>query len=385
MMDRNPHWDLHAVSRWLLAEGRFSEDLQALSAGLAAQLQQEGVPLWRLRLGIRTLHPLIAALSGTWERDAGVVSVPQAMHGLETRSSYIGSPLEIIQKTRRPFRRDLRGALGPEDHTVLHDLQARGATDYFGLTLRFTTSAPGGLMVLVTDHADGFSDHDITQFQHLADLLAPAAEIIRLKHDTRSITEAYLGPRTAARVLSGQITRGHVDTIRAAILFSDIRGWTAINTRLPPSKTVAIANRYFDILTDAVTAHNGEVLKLMGDGILAIFPEEDSPHACADALAAACAAQDAATADPDFQSRFGIAMHVGDVLYGNVGSATRLDFTVLGAAVNLTARLEGLCARYDTGILFSQAFAQQLETDVRHIGTEPLKGLRTPQPVFALP
>ena len=166
-------------------------------------------------------------------------------------------------------------------------------------------------------------------------------------------------------------------------MFSDIRGWTAINTSLPPTDTVAIANRYFDLLTDAVAANDGEVLKLMGDGILAIFPEEGTSDACARTLAAARSAHAAAMSDTDFDATFGIAMHVGDVLYGNVGSENRLDFTVLGAAVNFAARLESLCPKYDQGILYSRAFADHLETPSQRIATESLKGLDQPQEVFA--
>ena len=382
MSDRSRHWDLEPVTHWLLSEGRFSDGLDTLSSGLAQSLIAAGVPLWRLRLGIRTLHPLFVALSGTWERDGGQVEIPPAPHGLETRSTYIGSPLEIIQKTGLPFRRDLRADLHPEDHIVLQELKDRGATDYFGTAMRFTGDTRG-LLVFVCDHPDGFTDHDIKMFGKLADVLAPTLEVIRLKNLTQAIADAYLGPRSAARVMSGQITRGHVETIRAAILFSDIRGWTAINTRLQPTETIDIANRYFDLLSDAITAHGGEVLKLMGDGLLAIFPEEENTRPCPNALAAAQQAQANARAADGFNTPFGIAMHVGDVLYGNVGSARRLDFTVMGAAVNLAARIEQLCARYDRNILFSRAFAEHLDAPYQHVGTEPIKGIDAPQDIFA--
>lgn len=377
--------DLAPVTDWLLHEGRFADDLSTLADGLAQQLVIAGVSLWRLRLGIRTLHPLIAALSGAWERDGGVIPVPKAQHGLETRSTYIGSPLAIIQQTGEPFRRDLRQPLGPDDHTVLKELKDRGATDYFGLPMRFSTN-PGGLMVLVTDHPDGFDDHDIAMFTDLAKALAPVAEVIRLKHATHAITAAYLGPRSAERVLSGQITRGHVEKIRAAILFSDIRGWTALSAAQEPEETVAIANRYFEVMEQAITAQGGEILKLMGDGILAIFPDDDAKGAVTAALSAAQAAHEAAkNADPPLGIRFSTAMHVGDVLYGNIGSEARLDFTVLGPAVNLAARLDSLCSTYDRHILFSEEFATQLSQRTEKLGMERIKGLDVPQAVYSLP
>ncbi len=356
--------------------------LEDMTDGLAVRLAEAGLPLWRLRISIRTLHPLIAAISATWERDGGLVATPRAPHGIENRATYIGSPLAQMAETGQPFRRRLSDALSQTDHQVLHELKARGATDYFGAPMPFTQT-PGGLCVVVTDAPDGFSTEDIAQIKELITILAPIVEVFRLKLTSQAVTDAYLGPRSAARVLSGQITRGHIETIRAAILFSDIRGWTSINTRLPPSDTVAIANRYFDIMTDAISTYQGEVLKLMGDGILAIFPDDDDRRACASALAAAQAAQQAAEEDPEFSTQFGIGMHVGDVLYGNIGSAERLDFTVLGAAVNFTSRIEALCTRMDRKILFSQDFADQLETPTRHVGTEPIKGLETAQPIYA--
>ncbi len=376
-----PTWTLQPVIDWIISEGRLLPNLNDLTAQLATQLIKAGLPLWRVRISMRTLHPLITASSAAWEREGGVVDMPNAAHGLESRPSYVGSPLQVMADTRQPFRRILADTLGADDHLVLRELKNRGATDYFGAPMVFS-EGPVGLVVFVTDTPDGFSDTDIDHLFTLIRVLTPVVEVFQLKHSAQAITEAYLGARSAKRVLSGQITRGHIETVRAAILFSDIRGWTAINTRLPPSDTVAIANTYFDRIEGAVRGHGGEVLKMLGDGVLAIFIGETDAQACAQAMAAAQAAHKAAQDDPDFTTRFGIGMHVGEVLYGNVGSAERLDFTVLGAAVNLASRIEGFCSRLDQDILFSEEFAKALKGPARHIGTEQIKGLTAPQRIY---
>ncbi len=380
---KSTRWDLQPVIDWLIDEGRLLPNLNDLAAGLANRLTDAGLPLWRLRISIRTLHPLITAMSAAWERDGGLIEMPRSTHGLENRPGYVGSPLQVMADTRQPFRRVLTDTLSPDDHTVLHELKDRGATDYYGEPMSFTEN-PGGLTVFVTDTPGGFSNEDIQQISTLVGILAPVVEVFRLKEASQAVTSAYLGSRSAERVLSGQITRGHIETIRAAIWFSDIRGWTAINTRLPPSATVAIANTYFDIIEGAVSGHGGEVLKMLGDGVLAIFTGETDAHSCSQAVAAAQAAHEVAKAHPDFTTQFGVGMHVGDVLYGNVGSAGRLDFTVLGAAVNLASRIEGLCSRFDKDILFSEDFARNLKYPMHQIGTEQIKGLTTPQHIYSL-
>lgn len=376
-------WDVQPVIDWLIDEGRLLPHLNDLAANLAARIIDAGLPLWRVRISIRTLHPLITAKSAAWEREGGVVAMPNAAHGLESRPSYVGSPLQVMADTRQPFRKILTEPLGPNDHLVLHELKERGATDYFGAPMLFTEGA-GGLVVFVTDAPSGFSDADIDKLFALIRVITPVIEVFKLKYSSQAITDAYLGSRSAERVLSGQITRGHIESIRAAILFSDIRGWTAINTRLPPTETVAIANSYFDIIEGAVSEHGGEVLKMLGDGVLAIFTGETDADSCSQAVAAARAAHEVAKAHPNFTTQFGVGLHVGDVLYGNVGSAGRLDFTVLGAAVNLASRLEGLCSRFDRDILFSEDFAGNLEYPTHQIGAEPIKGLTAPQHIYSL-
>ena len=328
---------------------------------------------------MRTLHPLVAAITSVWERDRGSAELMETPHGLEGRSSYIGSPLEIINQTRRPFRKRLSDPLSEADHNVLHELKARGGTDYFGRPMTFSDGSMA-ILVFTTDAAGGFLDPDIEGFTRIASVLAPIAEVIRTRLVSLAVAEAYLGPRTGQRVLNGQITRGHIEKINAAILVSDIRDWTGLNTRVAVEEALALANRYFDVIADAVESNRGEILKLIGDGVLAIFPSDDDASdaaaVCERALAAARQAlRIARDADPPLELSFGIGMHFGEVLYGNIGSKTRIDFTVLGQAVNLAARIEGLCGTLDKPILFSQVFADQLSEPATLAAEEILKGL----------
>ena len=327
---------------------------------------------------MRTLHPLLAAMSAVWRRDHETIQQIQALHGLEGRSGYVGSPLEIMARTGAPFRKRLADALSDSDHNILHELKALGGTDYYGLPMRFSDANTASL-VFVTDRAGGFSDLDIERFAGIAAVVAPIAELFNAKRAALAVAEAYLGPRTGRRILAGQITRGHIETITAAILMSDIRDWTGLNNRVGPEKALALANGYFETIADAVESHGGEILKFVGDGVLAVFPTgdrtSDSAKVCERALAAARQALRAARQpDRPLDLDFGIGIHFGEVLYGNIGSKTRLDFTVLGQAVNTAARIESLCGRLGEPVLFSQDFADRLAEPTRLVAEETLKG-----------
>lgn len=377
-------WAVEPILDWIVEEGRLMAGLPDLVDALGARLLQAGAPIWRLRLGMRTLHPLVAAESAVWERDSGPADRLLAAHGLESRAGYVGSPLALIARSDVPLRQRLDGELDDGVHSVLHEFKARGATDYFGLSRRFHGDA-GALFVFISDRAGGFDDGDIAGMTRLARYLAPVLEVFRLQMLSEAVATSYLGTRSGRMVLDGRITRGDIDTVRAAILFSDIRGWTGLNARLPGREVVALANRYFEILAAAVEAENGEILKFLGDGVLAIFPARDDPApACRQALRAAKDAfARAAAAEPPLALEFGIGMHVGEVLYGNVGSPTRLDFTVLGQAVNIAARIEALCRPLGRSILYSHGFAEALDRAGDCVAEELLKGLDEKTRIFA--
>ena len=375
LVPKSSDWQSGPIIKWLLAEGRLLADVNDVVSQLGHELLASGAPVWRLRLSMRTLHPLSAAFCSGGERDEEHTERIETPHGLEGRSGYIGSPLEIINRTGIPFRKRLAGDLEPSDHNVLHDLKSRGGTDYFGLPIKYSNGTMANL-VFATDTPGGFADSDLEKVTEVAAVLAPIAEVFSTRQISLAVAEAYLGPRTGRRVLDGQITRGHIDSINAAIMVSDIRDWTGLSSRMATEDTLALANQYFEIIAHAVETNGGEILKLIGDGVLAIFPsdeqDETSRSACKHALSAARTALQTEDRSPDLH--FGIGLHFGEVLYGNIGSTTRIDFTVLGQAVNIAARIEGFCSQLDTPLLLSREFADQTGETCRVVANEALKG-----------
>ena len=376
--------DTQSHIAWLLAAGRM-QGLQAMADGLGARLVEDGMSLMRERIGLRTTHPLTAALSVVWEAAGGPIVQVTAPHGLEERASYIGSPMEYVNRTGNLFRRTLSGTLTQDDHVVLHEMKLRGATDYYALPL-FSAQGSGGTIIFVCDGVGGFSEDEITALDAITAVIAPVVEAHGNYHLATAIAESYLGQRTGQRVLDGQITRGDIETIEAAILFSDIRGWTALNATGPATEALDVANRYFEVISDAVDNNDGEILKFLGDGVLALFPSDGSDtgrqQACRQAIAAAHAAHGIA-ALADLPVPFGIGIHYGEVLYGNVGARARIDFTILGQAVNIAARVESCCGPRDETVLVSDTVARIAQLPMRPVGTEFLKGLRDPMALHA--
>lgn len=371
------HWSPQNITDWLLTNAAATNTLDDLTQQLGAQLAQANAPVWRLRFAMRTLHPLLAAVGTTWENDTGPKPVVESTHGLETRGGYAGSPMTTVSQSRHPFRQTL-STLTADHHEVLHELRAQGGSDYYALPILFGDRV-AAVMTLTTRLTGGFTTADLAGFDTIAAHLAPFIEVLRLNTLSSAVSEAYLGKHTAQRVLAGEITRGHVDTIDAAILISDLRGWTQLNVKRNPEQAVAFANSFFEVMDAAVTSEGGEILKFMGDAVLAIFPATGGQK---DSVARALRAAQAATTHQTDDLRFGIGVNVGEVLYGNVGSEKRLDFTVMGPAVNLAARIEGLCAQTECPILMSNA-AAWFVTGPTQVGNFAIKGLTEPVPVFA--
>lgn len=371
--DPQPHID------WILSKGRHLA-MQDMVEILGPRLRAAGMPLMRVRLGMRTTHPLIAAFSVIWERDGAEEKLLTYDHAQITPSIYAGSPMETINTTDTPLRKRLLDPLTEGDHTVFHQMQAKGATDYLGVRLPF---AHGGnaIMILVADGPAGFSDADVDCALKIAATLSPVVEAHANHNLATAVASSYLGARTGQKVLDGQITRGDIETIEAAILFSDIRGWTALNAERPARETLQIANTYFEVISDAVDTHDGEILKFMGDGVLALFPSDGShagrTQSCRQAIAAAHTAHGIA-ALAQLPVPFGIGIHYGEVLYGNVGARARIDFTILGQSVNTAARVEACCGRLGETVLVSDTVATHAGTPTRHVSTEMLKGLAAP-------
>lgn len=379
MEDTNSeHWDASNAIEWLLKEGRFLPSLAEMNQALGDRLLTSGAPLQRLRLSMRTLHPLMAAYSAIWTRGETEPQSTSAPHGLEQRPAFVGSPMEYIGKTGNSFRKNLTNKLSDDDHHVLHEFKASGATDYLAIPLQFQANL-GGSLTTLTDTPSGFNNNDIEQLNRIATVLAPITELVNSQNTARAMANTCLGARSGSRVLDGQITRGHIETIQAATMICDLRGWTRMSNHLTPEQSLMMVNGFFDLIAEAVEANHGEILKFLGDGVLAVFPVTDetgSPEvSCSNALLSANQMFEKAATDPELKTvKFGIGLHFGDVLYGNVGSNSRLDFTVLGSTVNMTARIESMCADLGERLLYTHEFADHIKDRSRLILRTELKG-----------
>jgi len=290
------------------------------------------------------------------------------------------------------LRRKLEDENCPLDFVQTRELKSQGVTDYFVAPLLFFDGAVHAAS-FASQEAGGFTDRQIAD---LAQLMVPLTRVIEartLRRMASDLLDTYVGTHAGSRVLAGQIRRGDTVRINAAIWLSDMRGFTRLADSMPPEALVEQLNRYFDCQVPAILKRGGEVLKYMGDGLLAIFtiaPDgADEQAVCATALDAACEARTAvaavsAAAADRFGLRFGLALHVGEVLYGNIGSENRLDFTCIGPAVNLAARIEKLTSEMERTILASGAFARHFPFEFASIGEFALRGFGSAQAVFGL-
>jgi adenylate cyclase len=375
------------IARWLIADARLTLEPLPLIDGFCRRLIKLGVPLWRLRAGQRLANPLASAWGVIWTRD-GVGTheyvVPRAV--LSTDSFY-GSPFEYVLANRRSFRRRLVDLHPERDHEVLHEMSEAGGTDYLALPLEYGDGSVQGLS-LVADGEAGFTDRHLEIVEALRHPLAAALEPTAMRRSTASLLRTYLGAGPADAVLAGAIRRGDRRRIEAAILFCDLRDFTSMSGLLSEDALFAALDRYFEAVVEAVQHEGGDVLKFLGDGILAIFPvEEAGSHAiaCQAAVRAIerarlAVASGGAPDGPDLA--FTAALHLGEVAYGNIGSPERLDFTVLGPAVNLVSRLEALAKQQNRAVLCSAAFAAVLGARVRSLGRFPLRGFADAQEVL---
>jgi adenylate cyclase len=374
------------IARWLIAQARISLDPLALITGFCERLVAQGVPLWRLRAGQRLANPLASAWGVIWTRDGSATHEYLVPRTTLSTGAYHGSPFQFVLERRQTFRRRLRDLDPERDHEVLHEMAAAGGTDYLAVPLEYGDGSVQGLS-LVSDGEDGFAHSHLALIEELRQPLAAALEPTAMRRSSASLLRTFLGDGPADAVLAGAIRRGDRRHIEAAILFCDLRGFTTLSERLGEAGLFAALDRYFEAVVEAVRGEGGDVLKFLGDGILAIFPVETGGRgaACAAALRAVEQARQrlaGALAGDGSPLAFVATLHVGQVVYGNIGSPDRLDFTVLGPAVNLVSRLEGLAKQLDQPMLCSAAFAREVGTSLAPLGAFPLKGLAEPQAVF---
>ena len=383
--------ELQQLIDWLIDGGRSANSPTRFMAACCERMVAAGLPLWRVGVFVRTLHPDIYGRNFIW-KPGSEVEVGSVDYKILESPDFHSSPLFIVFQQGLEVRAradDPQSARFP----VVNDLRAEGVTDYIAMPLFFTDGTIHASS-WTTRQPGGFTDEQLAALHALITPLSRVIEIINWRRMAASLLDTYVGNRAGERILGGQIRRGHTDTMNAAIWLSDLRGFTALSDRLPAETVVDILNHYFDCQVAAIRTHGGEVLKYMGDGLLAVFPIDeyvgDSQHVCSQVLEAARESRDS-VADLHYpigeaveRFRFGVALHVGNVLYGNIGGGNRLDFTCIGPAVNLAARLEKIAGRLHRTVVASEGFAGICRGGWSDLGEFPIAGFSKAERVYGL-
>jgi adenylate cyclase len=381
--------ELQKLTDWLIDGARSAGP--ALMAETCERLVQAGLPLWRVGVFVRTLHPDIFGRNFIWRPGAEVV-VGSVDFDIQNSPEFRNSPLSIVFGEGREVRHRLDDPEGRR-FPFLDDMRSEGVTDYIALPLVFLDGTINASS-WTTKQPGGFSDEQLVALKAVVSPLARLIEILSLRRTASSLLDTYVGNRAGERILGGQIRRGHTETMRAAIWLSDLRGFTALSDRLSPETVVEILNFYFDCQVPAIRKHGGEILKFMGDGLLAVFPitEDDSniKEVCSRVLEAARESRSSVEAmhypsgETVERFRFGVALHVGSILFGNIGGGNRLDFTCIGPAVNLAARLEKIAGKLHRIVVASEKFAAICSGGWTDLGEFPIAGFAKAERVYGL-
>lgn len=382
------------VFDWIENFGRYTDGIASFITEVCKRFVTCDLPLERVSIVMRTLHPQISVSGYMWQHGSEELSQFTADHQSQSRESYRASPVRTIFEGSPGLRRRLADPNCPRDFPVLVDLDGEGITDYLILPVPFSdgrsyacswaTKAPGG-----------FTEAQIARIQAMMPTFSLVLEILATRDISRNLMDTYLGHKTGERVLNGAIYRGVNETLEAVVWISDLRRFTAMSDELAPPVLLGILNDHFERIVGAIEKHDGEVLKFIGDSVLAIFPIDQYGSVTGAAEAALKAAREAVVQlekrNDERQEknlaalRYGIALHMGEVVYGNIGAPTRLDFTVIGPAVNHTARIEQLCRTMDRPVLVSATVAVAGSQTLTSLGFHALRGVREPHEIFTLP
>ncbi len=366
------------LEHWLLDEAVRLSDTGALLSGFAERLDGLGIPVDRITTAMEVLHSEYAGIGRFWTREEGS-SVRLFPHGGKAEEIYQKSPFAYVHLTRQWLLLDL--AETPDDaFNIVPDLKAEGYRHYICVPIFFTNGTDNGI-TFATHSPEGFGAHGLAVLRRVMPALAAVMEIRAVNRRLEDVLRIYVGDEPHRAILSGTIRRGEVSRIRSAILFADMRNYAGISSHLTPEEAVELLNAYFDCIVPPVEAEGGEVLKYMGDGLLAIFRDlgDDSGGAVYSALTAAIQAVariETANAERRFPSpvAIGVALHHGEAAYGNVGSGERLDFTVIGRDVNLASRIAGFNKTLGEPVLMSEAFVERLWSNPEPLGAFMLDG-----------
>ena len=395
--------NLAELTQWVTEAGLAGKSETAILDGFCNRAIAGGVPIARATVIIDTLHPIYEGRAFRWRHEADAGRAEQIEYGPsnqgEIAEGWRRSAFYYMLQTGSSMLRRRLCSGDPADFPAISELYAEGITDYLALINRFAAAGVIGEMDCVysswaTDYPTGFDDRQIDALATLMPKLALAIKCASLTRIAGTLAETYLGRDPARRVLGGRIGRGAVDQINAVLWYSDLRSFTHITDSAPPAQIIALLNDYAEATISAIHDHDGDVLKLIGDGILAIFSYSDDPGgACASAIAAEAALRRrleklnekrAAAGQPTTETYLGL--HIGEVFYGNIGSRDRLDFTVIGPAVNEVARIASMCRSAEREVLLSAGFAAAVGdgAPLVSVGRYALRGVERPQELFTL-
>ncbi len=388
---REPPQDaIGGMTAWLLSPDTRSLAAEELLAALADRLATNGVPVWRAVTSVPTKHPEVYVRNIRWVAGQGS-EVFVRHHSLTATPMYTESPVAAIHGGTSMIRCRLAGAGADLRYNVCRALADQGGTDYVVWRLDLG-DCEIAYISWATQREGGFTDEDLVTLEALNAPFALRLELEAANYTTRSLLEVYLGHNAALRVLAGAFRRGGGESIRAVIWFCDMRGFTSIADRMPASDVVETLDKFFEAVAGPIASYGGEILKFIGDAVLAIFPveQQETERVCENAIAAATAASSLVDAlndarAPEAPIGFGIALHLGDVMYGNIGAQNRLDFTVIGAAVNEACRVEALSKSLGARLLMTRTFVDAWGGRAASAGTHTLRGVAVPQELFRLP
>jgi adenylate cyclase len=383
------------LTDWIIRAATSSDSAELLLDGVCRTLMRNGIPLWRVSVAVPTIDPQFRGAALHWCRDSSI-KVETNAHGTETDEWFRHSPIFALQSRNASFGRwMIENGEGCEAHPTLKGLRFEGGTDYAMFLVEFSPSTfvSGTAISIVTDRAGGFRDDDLACFRQVVPALGLAAyRQVLLVTATQSL-DSYLGRMSGAKVLAGGIIRGQGENIHAAIVLADLSGFTRLTDREDSMDVVRWLNEHLDAIGDPVTENGGEILKFLGDGLLAVFPAGDgAPHRRTACEAAFSAAKEAIRRNDALNARreqvgepqlaLDVVLHFGEVVYGNVGTSRRLDFTVIGRAVNEVSRIEKLCDELGIHLLISDEFAKHCSLHLKDLGRFKLRGVDLPRTLF---
>ncbi|MGY8637503.1 adenylate/guanylate cyclase domain-containing protein [Bradyrhizobium sp. 14AA] len=392
-----PH-DTHApvtmsdgVVDWLTNGTRDERFIDNIFAEMCVRIQQAGIPLKRSTLHVLIQHPQWLGARILWSDGVREAEITRVDFDVRQRPEYIGSPANEMQDGASEVRENLERdpSLGRK-HVFYDEMREMGLTDYVAWPL-YHTLGKRHIVTFATDRPGGFDGVHIAALKKLLPVLALVSEIRIKNRLARTLLETYVGAHAGQLILAGATRRGSGTTVRAAIMICDLRDFTKISDNWPRDDVIDLLNDYFDAMSEPIARHGGEILKFIGDGLLAIFPLQE-PNACANLLHAVTEARQAMAALNERNNgtgraplNYGIGVHVGDVMYGNIGSASRLDFTVIGPAVNMASRLEALTKQLGKTVLLSRDFAELVEKqfELERVGEHQVRGFSDSIELFA--